>query len=242
MPLSTALTPVKRSILVDGSGQVRIADFGVAMIARGGDSVENTTVDRGHTLRWTAPEILNGGVASQEGDIFSFAMVMVEVRHGRPAIATALIQRRFISFQVFTGIVPFNDSSNQAVMVSLMQGKRPERPTYRTFTEKLWLLMQRCWHDAHDSRPSATEVLGTLEVLTCKRLTSPTLTNPERIYLINTIFSDHNWSKVINHVDEDYAQVFLGVVDEVSRQTIPHRAIKRITVARILVSSRLGAG
>jgi serine/threonine protein kinase len=86
----TALTPVKRNILVDNSGRVRIADFGLAAVTRNLDSVGNTTAARGYTLRWTAPEILNGGVASQEGDIFSFAMVMVEVRHDRPSIATAL--------------------------------------------------------------------------------------------------------------------------------------------------------
>jgi eukaryotic-like serine/threonine-protein kinase len=82
MPLSTALTPVKRNILVDGCGRVRIADFGLAAITQNLDSVGNTTAARGHTPRWTAPEILNGGKHSQKGDIFSFAMVMVEVRHG----------------------------------------------------------------------------------------------------------------------------------------------------------------
>jgi hypothetical protein len=116
---------------------------------------------------------------------------------------------------VFTGVVPFYGIPNQAVMVFIMQGKRPERPTYRTFTEDSWLLMQRCWLDAHDSRPPATEVLESLEALTCKRLISHTLTNHERICLINAIFSDHNWTKVIDHVCNDYAQDFLDVVDEV---------------------------
>jgi hypothetical protein len=77
--------------------------------------------------------------------------------------------------------------------------------------------MQRCWNDDHNSRPPALEVLGTLEALTCKHLASPTLTNPERICLINAIFSDHNWAKVIDHVYNDYAQDFLDVVDKVRR-------------------------
>jgi hypothetical protein len=102
-------------------------------------------------------------------------------------------------------------------MVSILQSKRPERPEHPTFTEELWSLTQRCWDDAQDSRPQATEVLGTLEVLTCRRLASPTLTNPERIRLINALFSDHNWTKVVNHVYQDYAQDFLDMVDEVRR-------------------------
>jgi serine/threonine protein kinase len=75
------LTPAKRNILVDDSGRVRIADFGFAAVTQNLESVGNSTANRGYTLRWTAPEILNGGAGSQKGDIFSFAMVMIEVRH-----------------------------------------------------------------------------------------------------------------------------------------------------------------
>ena len=36
--------------------------------------------DQGHTARWTAPEILTEeGTYSKEADVFSFAMVMIEV-------------------------------------------------------------------------------------------------------------------------------------------------------------------
>ena len=42
----------------------------------------STVLLRNHTLRWTAPEVLNGGKYSKEADIFSLAMVTIEVRHG----------------------------------------------------------------------------------------------------------------------------------------------------------------
>jgi serine/threonine protein kinase len=74
---------------MEDSGQVRIADFGFAAVTKNLDSVGNTTAARGHTPRWTAPEILEGGKHSQKGDIFSFAMVMVEVRHGKSTIGAA---------------------------------------------------------------------------------------------------------------------------------------------------------
>ena len=67
---------------MDESGRVRIADFGFAAVTQNPDSVGNSTTPDGCTLRWTAPEILNGGLASREGDVFSFAMVMIEVRYG----------------------------------------------------------------------------------------------------------------------------------------------------------------
>ena len=76
---------------MDDSGQPRIADFGFAAVTLNPDSVARSpTLDQGHTPRWTAPEILRGEECSQEGDIFSFAMVMVEVRHGRSVIGAVL--------------------------------------------------------------------------------------------------------------------------------------------------------
>jgi serine/threonine protein kinase len=209
---------------MEDSGQVRIADFGLATITQNLDSMGNTTAPRGHTPRWTAPEILEGGKHSQKGDIFSFAMVMVEVCLGKSAIGAAWLNTTlYPPPQVFNGDVPFSGSPGRDAIVSIMRGKRPERPTHPTFTEDLWLLMRRCWDDDHNLRPQASEVLETLEVLTCRRLTSHTFTRPQRICLIKEIFLDYNWTKVIDHVYDDYAQDFLDAVDEVKRHMIPCR-------------------
>ena len=78
---TTALTPAQPNILVDDSGNALIADFGLAMITQNPDSVLSISRQRGHTPQWTAPEILNDGMHSKEADIFSFAMVMIEVGH-----------------------------------------------------------------------------------------------------------------------------------------------------------------
>jgi serine/threonine protein kinase len=234
------VTPVKNNILVDDSGRVRIADFGFA-VTQNLDSVRDSTVNGGPTVRWTAPELMYKRMVSQKGDIFSFAMVMIEVRYGRSAISATLAQCRFTSFQVFTGFVPLSYDTNHAAVLSILRGNRPERPEHATFTEDLWLLMERCWSGSHDSRPPASEVLGTLEVLVCKRLTSHTLTNPERISLINTIFSDHNWTRVIDRVRMDYAQDFLDAVDMVNHSTILRLAGK-LDNCQISLFSPLDAG
>ena len=71
-------TPVQPNILVDLTGRARITDFGPEVVTQ-----YLTSDDNGHTPRWTAPEILNEqGTYSKEADIFSFAMVMIEVRRG----------------------------------------------------------------------------------------------------------------------------------------------------------------
>ena len=67
--------------MVDGSGNSRIMDFGLASIARGPSSIASATEGYGHTPRWTAPEMLREGIsASKKSDVFSFAMVIYEVR------------------------------------------------------------------------------------------------------------------------------------------------------------------
>ena len=58
-------------------------DFGLASVARGQNSVANTTDGYGYTPRWTAPEMWREGTpASKKSDVFSFAMVIYEVRGG----------------------------------------------------------------------------------------------------------------------------------------------------------------
>jgi serine/threonine protein kinase len=66
---------------MDDSGGIRITDFGFATVTQNLESVEKSTSAPSYTLHWTAPEILKGKMPSQNGDIFSFAMVMIEVRH-----------------------------------------------------------------------------------------------------------------------------------------------------------------
>ena len=67
---------------MDESDRTQIIDFGVATVAQDLDSIWSLTDEIAHTARWTAPEILNEeGSYSKEADVFSFAMVMIEVRH-----------------------------------------------------------------------------------------------------------------------------------------------------------------
>ena len=79
---TTGLTPSQTNVLVDTTGHARITDFGFATVTQNLDSIQRVLGGQGHAARWTAPEILHErGTYSKEADIFSFAMVMIEVRY-----------------------------------------------------------------------------------------------------------------------------------------------------------------
>jgi serine/threonine protein kinase len=83
--LTTALTHVQVNILVNASGRACLADFGLAIVTQNLNSTHSASRQRGYTARWAAPEVLSEGsegLCSKETDIFSFAMVMVEVCRG----------------------------------------------------------------------------------------------------------------------------------------------------------------
>ena len=78
---TSMLTPNQPNILVNTTGRARITDCGLAMATQDLDSMRSAPDEHGHSTRWIAPEILdNQGTYSKEADVFSFAMVMIEVR------------------------------------------------------------------------------------------------------------------------------------------------------------------
>jgi serine/threonine protein kinase len=70
----------KANILIDKDGHARLTDFVLSSIIRGDDSIrspQDSTI--AGTTMWAAPEVLQGGASTKEGDVFTFAMVAVEV-------------------------------------------------------------------------------------------------------------------------------------------------------------------
>ena len=77
----TILTHNQSNVLVDITGRARITDFGLAVLTQNLYSTRSAPAEHGHRIQWIAPEILGGrGAYSKEADVFSFSMVIIEVR------------------------------------------------------------------------------------------------------------------------------------------------------------------
>ena len=66
--------------VVDNVPHARIVDFGITIVTKNLNSVRPPTLQRANTPRWSAPEILREQNPTKESDIYSLAMVMIEVR------------------------------------------------------------------------------------------------------------------------------------------------------------------
>ena len=65
--------------VIDNVPHARIADFGISIVTKNLDSIRADTRQDVHTPRWSAPEIFRDQNPSQKSDIYSFAMVTIEV-------------------------------------------------------------------------------------------------------------------------------------------------------------------
>ena len=70
------------NVMLDGRGKVRIADFGLAVVAHG----TATPGDRAGTPAYMAPEQLAGAPLSVQSDIYALGLVLYEVFTGRPLL------------------------------------------------------------------------------------------------------------------------------------------------------------
>lgn len=94
---------------MDDSGHARIADFGLSMVTKDLTSIPSARLQHGSTPRWAAPELMEHGIYEKEADVFSFAMVMIEVYCGwRPLWKISLLK-----LHINIGLYWFNSIQKQ---------------------------------------------------------------------------------------------------------------------------------
>jgi serine/threonine protein kinase len=98
------------------------------------------------------------GPVSKESDVYSFAMIVIEVR----TCDLTMIEPTAHPHKAFTGRAPFYDSRPTTVAVDVLSGIRPERPAHSSLTDDVWNLTQRCWDHDPEQRPGISEVVAHL--------------------------------------------------------------------------------
>ncbi|QRV88120.1 kinase domain protein [Ceratobasidium sp. AG-Ba] len=137
------------NILVSDSGVLKLTDFGNAEMKQW-FTIKFTETNGAPTysLRWAAPEIVNGGVHKKESDMYALGMTFLET---------------------VTGRVPFSGKSDVALLCTIVMQKvtlqRPEELDAMDAQEAqvLWEMISNCC--AHDPfhRPIAARVYLSLK-------------------------------------------------------------------------------
>ena len=143
-------TSAKANILIDGTGNALLADFGLlAIISDPANllSLSSSTQTQGGTVRWMSPELI-------APDQFGF-------EKSRPTEASDCYALGMVVYEVISGKLPFHNDTNIAVSFKVVKGERPLREP--KFTSRLWGMLEWCWASHPDDRPGIEDVLRCLE-------------------------------------------------------------------------------
>ena len=159
------------NILMDENLYPKICDFGLSKIDP--QSTENISFESESKLKGTpiysAPEVFSGLIYSKPGDVYSFAL---------------------IAYEIITNDRPFPDIENIYILINnVCSGKRPEfkNPIKESYKN----LIERCWSQDPEKRPTFTEIVNVLE-------------KPE---FITDLIDSSQFNNYIDYI-KNYAKVF----------------------------------
>ncbi|CAE7103955.1 unnamed protein product [Rhizoctonia solani] len=133
------------NILVSRDGIAQISDFDYSILLEATSglvfSVSSGNI-RPAAVRWAAPELLNKQTQTKttQSDVYALGMTMLEI---------------------ITGTFPFPGQEEVGVMLAVLGGAVPTRPTQLKEDEKgnmMWHMMPLCWSWDASDRPSSAQV------------------------------------------------------------------------------------
>ena len=168
-PVALTSMPVKANILIDKTGNARLAYFGLLTILSDPSSrLSSSSYTHGGTARWMSPELitpqrfrLETGRRTKSPDCYALGIVIYET------IAEHL---------------PFRKHADLIVLMKVSEGKRPVREAW--FTDDPWEMLAPCWAPQPSTPPD--DVLQCLEDI-------PGLPRPLSFVADEEVAESDNW-------------------------------------------------
>ena len=150
------------NVLVDDKHYALVTDFGLSTVIDGirSRTGHSTQVggSRGGTLRWMAPECLDGDPATLASDVYSLGMTIWEVSAWLFGFVDDVLNS-VGWMQVFSGEIPFTTIADRLLPRYIVdKGRRPDRPPLLESNDGIWDLIEQCWAPATGARPPISEV------------------------------------------------------------------------------------
>ncbi|XP_010460629.1 PREDICTED: serine/threonine-protein kinase-like protein At1g28390 [Camelina sativa] len=159
--LHTAETPVihrdikSSNILIDGDGNARLADFGLALIGNVGDERLKCTPPAG-TLGYLDPSYLAPADLTAKTDVFSFGILLLEMISGREAIDLSYSPSCIVDWAV--------SLIKRGEFAAVCDPKIKNRP-YSAVIRELAVMAARCVRSTAKKRPDMLEVVECLKTV-----------------------------------------------------------------------------
>nr|XP_046262891.1 tyrosine-protein kinase ITK/TSK [Scatophagus argus] len=131
-----------RNCLVSKNNEVKVSDFGMTRFVF--DDQYTSSQCSKFPVKWSAPEVIKYCKFSSKSDIWSFGVLMWEVYN--------------------EGRLPYENRTNTEVVESLNSGLRLLKP--RLAPDAVHLLMEWCWKEKPEDRPSFALLLHELASIT----------------------------------------------------------------------------
>jgi len=134
------------NVKLDGKFTAKVGDFGLGYLLGAG------VTQQGVNPLWMAPEVLRGDAATRESDVYAFGILL---------------------FETWTRQEPYEGESMEDVVRDVARPpagalriiwKRPILPEEAAVPATIAQLMEACWHQDPQQRPTFQEVADTLEL------------------------------------------------------------------------------
>ncbi|KAL8236079.1 hypothetical protein R6Q59_017160 [Mikania micrantha] len=133
------------NILRADSGHLKVADFGISELLKVTKKVKQEKLLSYHdtTWRYVAPEVFRNEDYDTKVDVFSFALILQEMIEGHQ---------------------PFFNKNEDDVPKAYVSKERPpfNAPT-KSYAHGLKELIEECWHENPDKRPTFRKIISRLE-------------------------------------------------------------------------------